>query len=209
MFFLACVIAYTIFNVIKSRQEKKKQVLEEFEESVPKISRHWAIDIAFVLLGLAALIAGSRLLVTGAVSIAREAGLSEAVIGLTIVAIGTSVPELATSIVAAIKKEPDIAIGNVVGSNIYNILFILGAASLVKPIQAPDISRIDLFVMLGMSLLFLGRLSGGCRYGERPGSAGTSDGRCGASPLPHSTQRPTDNQDAGGGAGHAGEARGQ
>jgi cation:H+ antiporter len=81
--------------------------------------------------------------------------MSEAVIGLTIVAIGTSMPELATSVVAAVKKQPDIAIGNVIGSNIFNILGILGIASVIKPISAPDISIVDTLVMIGFSILLL------------------------------------------------------
>jgi cation:H+ antiporter len=153
--FLAAVIGYSIFNVIKSRQETKKIVLQEYEQSVPKVTRHWGLDILLILLGLAVLIGGSRLLVMGAVDLARMIGLSESVIGLTIVAAGTSMPELATSVVAAIKKQPDIAIGNVVGSNIFNILGILGISSLLKPIYAPDISLTDLIVMIGMSMLLL------------------------------------------------------
>ncbi len=98
---------------------------------------------------------GSEFLVDNAVKLARMLGLSEAVIGLTIVAVGTSTPELATSIVAAFKKQPDIAIGNVIGSNIFNILSILGIAALVKPIEAPGINLTDTLVMIGMSLLLL------------------------------------------------------
>ena len=153
--FLLALIGYTVFNVIKSRQENKKSVIMEFNESVPKISRHWLLDVAFITVGLAALIAGSRLLVIGAVDLARLIGLSEAVIGLTIVAAGTSMPELATSVVAAVKKQPDIAIGNVVGSNIFNILGILGISSLIKPIVAPEINLTDSLVMIGLSLLVL------------------------------------------------------
>jgi cation:H+ antiporter len=153
--FLALVVGYTVFNVIKSRQEHKKTVLKEFEEGMPKITRHWGIDIFFILLGLGVLIVGSRFLVKGAVDLARLIGMSEAVIGLTIVAIGTSMPELATSVVAAVKKQPDIAIGNVIGSNIFNILGILGIASVIKPISAPDISIVDTLVMIGFSILLL------------------------------------------------------
>lgn len=152
---LAGIIGYTVFNVIKSREEHKKIVLKEYSDSVPKISRHWALDALFILAGMAALMIGSEFLVENAVSLARIIGLSEAVIGLTIVAIGTSTPELATSIVAAVKKQPDIAIGNVVGSNIFNILGILGVASLIKPINAPDINLVDTLVMIAMSLILL------------------------------------------------------
>jgi cation:H+ antiporter len=130
-------------------------VIKEFEEAVPKVSRHWSVDVLFIVIGLAALMIGSEFLVKNAVGLARLIGMSEAVIGLTIVAVGTSTPELATSIVAAFKKQPDIAIGNVVGSNIFNILGILGVASLVKPISTPDINLTDTLLMIAMSLLLL------------------------------------------------------
>jgi len=153
--FVAGAMAYTIFNIIKSRKEHLKKVLKEYDDAVPKISRHWALDVLFIIAGFAALIIGSEFLVDNAVHLARLLGLSEAVIGLTIVAIGTSMPELATSVVAAIKKQPDIAIGNVVGSNIFNILGILGISSLIKPIATPDINLTDSLVMIGLSLLLL------------------------------------------------------
>lgn len=153
--FIGLLIGYTVFNIVKSRKENKEVVLKEFDDAVPKITGHWGYDALFIAIGLAALIIGSRFLVLGAVDLARMIGLSEAVIGLTIVALGTSMPELATSVVAAIKKQPDIAIGNVVGSNIFNILGILGIASMLRPISSPDISLVDSLVMIGMSLLLL------------------------------------------------------
>jgi cation:H+ antiporter len=108
-------------------------------------------------------VAGSRLLVDNSIILAKAFGVSEAVIGLTIVAAGTSMPELATSIVAALRKQPDIAIGNVVGSNGFNILGILGVSSLISPIQAPGISMIDYTMMIVFSallipLIYTGRL---------------------------------------------------
>ena len=94
------------------------------------------------------LVGGAKLLVGSAVWLAQLLGVTQAVIGLTIVAVGTSLPELATSVVAALKGERDIAIGNVVGSNIFNILAILGAAPILKPLKAANISPTDLAVML-------------------------------------------------------------
>jgi cation:H+ antiporter len=155
MVFLLAIIGYSVFNVIKSRQEHQKKVIMEFDDTIPKQTRHWALDVLFIALGLAGLIIGSEILVKNAVDLARLLGMSEAVIGLTIVAIGTSTPELATSIVAAVKKQPDIAIGNVIGSNIFNIFGILGVASLVKPISTPDINLVDMLVMIALSLLLL------------------------------------------------------
>lgn len=107
-----------------------------------------------VLLGIALLVVGARLTVDGAVALARGIGVSELVIGITLVAVGTSLPELATSVVAAIRGEADISIGNVVGSNIANILLILGLTSVISPVTvAPQIIRLDIWVALGFALV--------------------------------------------------------
>jgi cation:H+ antiporter len=170
LIFLSALIAYTVFNVIKSRKEKQKEVLGEYDEGVPQVSRHWALDMLFILGGLGLLMGGSHFLVKGAVELARMIGLSEAVIGLTIVSVGTSMPELATSIVAAVRKQPDIAIGNVIGSNIFNTFGILGIGALIKPIYGPDISLTDLLVMLGISILLLPLIKSGIRLGRWEGA---------------------------------------
>lgn len=113
-------------------------------------------SVLFILLGLVGLIGGGRLLVNGAVSIAQSMGISERIIGLTIVSIGTSLPELATSIIAARKKNADMAIGNVVGSNIFNTFLILGASATITPLQVPQGSLLDLIVnIMAAGLLFL------------------------------------------------------
>jgi cation:H+ antiporter len=112
-------------------------------------------SVAFVAAGLALLVAGARLLVSGAVSLATDLGISEAVIGLTIVAVGTSLPELATSILAAARREGDIAVGNIVGSNIFNLLGILGTASLVRPLHETAMTAIDLGVMMALAVVLL------------------------------------------------------
>lgn len=114
----------------------------------------WLCSILIVA-GLGVLIAGSHLFVTGAIGAARTWGVSEAVIGLTIVAAGTSLPELATSIVAAIKKESDIAIGNIVGSNIFNILGILGLTASILPLKVAGIGLRDAGFMLGFAIILL------------------------------------------------------
>ena len=108
----------------------------------------------FILGGLAGLIFGGQLFVDGASGIASGMGVSESVIGLTIVAAGTSLPELATSLTAALKKNSGIAIGNVIGSNIFNVFFILGCASTITPLPMGGINNIDLLTMLGASILF-------------------------------------------------------
>ena len=107
-----------------------------------------ARNIIFIIAGLALLVAGAHLLVRGAVELATNWGVSEAVIGLTIVAVGTSLPELATSVIAAIKRQNDIAIGNIVGSNIFNILFILGVVGVMGPVRADGILIRDILLVI-------------------------------------------------------------
>jgi cation:H+ antiporter len=157
---LAGIVAYLWLSVILGRRE---DATDESDLSVPSVSRHWIIDVAFIVGGLAVLVFGSSILVEHAVLLAKALGISEAVIGLTIIAAGTSMPELATSLVAAVRKEPDIAIGNIVGSNIFNILAILGVASMVSPLHAPGISALDygamnIFTVLLLPLLYTGRM---------------------------------------------------
>lgn len=149
------IVAYTVANVILARKEVSAEVRAEFAEAVPRKPGKLWLDLLLIAGGLAVLVVGSRLLVTNAVGLARLLGLSEAVIGLTIIAAGTSMPELATSVVAALRKQPDIAIGNVVGSNIYNLLAIIGVSGLLSPLHAPGIKAFDLYVMLGTSAALL------------------------------------------------------
>lgn len=111
-------------------------------------------SLAWIVLGLAGLIGGGNLFVDGASGIASSLGVSDAVIGLTVVAAGTSLPELATSVVSALKGKADMAIGNVIGSNIFNIFFVLGASATVRPLQFGSIGEVDLLVMTGACLLF-------------------------------------------------------
>jgi cation:H+ antiporter len=115
----------------------------------------------FILAGLAGLIIGGKLVVNNAVSLANMLNISEKIIGLTIIAAGTSLPELATSIIAAIKKKNDIAVGNIIGSNIFNILFILSISSLVKPIPFNPVFNTDIFILLGGTLfLYIAMFTG-------------------------------------------------
>ena len=108
-----------------------------------------------IVLGLVFLVLGSKALIAGSLRLARSYGISEAVIGLTIISAGTSLPELATSVVAAIRRQADISIGNIVGSNIFNILAILGVSSLVRPYSSPGLTNVDLAMMLGMATISL------------------------------------------------------
>ncbi|WP_205341023.1 calcium/sodium antiporter [Denitrificimonas caeni] len=133
----ACIIAYTSYLIISSLKAwKPGQVTAGDDEYSAEINPHrlapW-INAGYILAGLVLLVVGSNLLVSGAVSLAQALGLSELVIGLTIIAVGTSLPELATSLIAAWKGERDIAVGNIIGSNLFNLLAVLGLAGLVSP----------------------------------------------------------------------------
>lgn len=121
------------------------------EESIKQLPL-WK-SILYILGGLGALIAGGSFFVDGASGIARNLGVSESVIGLTLVAGGTSLPELATSIVAALKKNPEIAIGNVVGSNLFNVFFVLGCSASITPLHLTGITNLDLWVLIGSGIL--------------------------------------------------------
>lgn len=124
------------------------------EEDGTPVPASTFVSVLWVLAGLVALMAGARFLVDGAVNIARGYGISEAFIGLTIVAIGTSLPELATSLIAAFRRQSAIAIGNIVGSNIFNVLGILGVTALITPIPvASRFITFDLPVMIAVSLI--------------------------------------------------------
>lgn len=151
-------VAYTLFLIYESRKEQKKAGIAEVPQAPAEESGHWLGNLGWIAIGLVALVVGSRLLVDSAVSIAQFYGVSELIIGLTIVAAGTSLPEVATSIVAAIKGERDIAVGNVVGSNIFNILAVLGLSSLVSP-GGIEVSKqalaFDLPVMIAVAVVCL------------------------------------------------------
>lgn len=128
------------------------------------------VSLAFAVAGIALLVFGADLLVQGAVTLARSAGLSETVIGLTIVAIGTSLPELVATLAAAAKGRSDVAFGNVVGSNIYNILGVLGLTSIIRPIALPtDLGLIDWGVFVGSALLLVFHAWRGARISRREG----------------------------------------
>ncbi len=126
---------------------------EEEELEIKNLSKLQCV--IYIIGGLALLILGGKWFVDSAVSLATAMGMSQAVIGLTIVAIGTSLPEMATSIVAAMKKNSDIAVGNIVGSNIFNIFFILGLSSIVAPLPLGNITAIDLYTCILASLVLL------------------------------------------------------
>ena len=138
-------------------------------EDVPDGKEHPLLSGAMIVIGLAMLIGGGIIFVDGAVDLARLFGVNEVIIGLTVVAIGTSMPELATSAVAALKGESDIAIGSVVGSNLFNILAVLGITSMIHPISGSGLELADFGVMLALALLMLPFAYSGMRVSRREG----------------------------------------
>jgi cation:H+ antiporter len=151
------------------RTRRQRVPLDELEGADPALPG-WRIGLLLVV-GLVGLPLGADLLVDGSVNVARSLGVSEAVIGLTLVAIGTSLPELATTMAAALRREGGVAVGNVLGSNLFNLLAIIGIASLVGPIPVPEaMMQRDLWVMLGASLLLAVFLLSGRAIGRIAGA---------------------------------------
>ncbi len=154
---VGCAIAYTVVQVFGSRRESAA-IREEYAQEYGRGRSRTKLNVASIAAGLALLVVGSRWLVDGAVSFAAALGVSELVIGLTIVAAGTSLPEVATSVVAAYRGERDIAVGNVVGSNIMNLAAVLGLSSLVGPdglAVRPALLYFDLPIMVAVALACL------------------------------------------------------
>lgn len=165
IFFVIALMAYVGVTVwMAKRTPHSAEVDAEFAESVPAPSGSVYKDLLFLVAGLGLLVLGSRFLVDGAVIVARSFGLSDAVIGLTVVAGGTSMPELAASLVAAWRKQPDIALGNIIGSNVFNLLGILGISALITPLNAEGITHFDLLVMVGFSLVLFPIIWSGRRF---------------------------------------------
>ncbi len=154
-FLLLCIVGYVVGNIMTvKRTSPDKDKIEGMEVPDDPGKTLWR-DIGLLIVGIITLGFGANFLVTGAVDLARIWGLSEALIGLTIVSIGTGTPELATALMAAYRKNSDLAIGNAVGSNLFNIMFVLGLAGLVAPLDATGINSSDLYVMLAVTLLLL------------------------------------------------------
>lgn len=149
------IILYTVWAFRRTRLVPVASGGEKSELTADYRPMKLSLAVVWVITGLLLLVLGSKALVTGATLLARRLGLSEAIIGLTIVSAGTSFPELATSVVAALRRQSDIAVGNIVGSNIFNILSILGLSSLLVPYAAPGLTTVDLLVMLGFAAVSL------------------------------------------------------
>ena len=154
IFFVSILIVFITWMIRKSRRTFNIESQEKSEDLLSQKSKkpNLLVSILYIIIGCITLIFGSEWLVDGAKNIARTFNVSESVISLSMVAIGTSLPELATSIMAAIKKQTDIALGNILGSNLFNILSILGITAIVKDIEVNEmILHSDIFWMLGLS----------------------------------------------------------
>ena len=174
IFFFICILWYTWYNIKKARKQIASGIdiesdAEEFSDSKQQPMKVLPAT-ALVIIGGGILVLGGKLFVSGASAIARQLGVSEAIIALTVIALGTSLPELATSVLAAIRKESDIAVGNVIGSNIFNILCIMGIAPIIRSINATDIVTADWGIMICLPIILfpmmasakkLSRLHGG------------------------------------------------
>jgi cation:H+ antiporter len=162
-------VAYTVWAV---KMAKKDESLgHEVHVDIPEISNKGSIstDILKIVVGLGVLVLGSWLLVKHAVEIAQSLGVSEAVIGLTIIAAGTSMPELATSVVAAFRKQSDIALGNVLGSSLFNLLFVLGGSASIHSVRTSGLQQVDLWMMIGVTVILLPMLATGKRLNRAEG----------------------------------------
>ena len=158
----AGIIAYTTW-LARTARDERTEVLDEYDEAIDELdgdvpNRPLVVQAGYVVVGLAVLVLGSQLLVGSATDIAEELGVSDLVIGLTVVAIGTSLPELATSMLAALRGQRDIAVGNVVGSNLFNLMCVLGLTGIVSSEGIPvtdDSLRVDFPVMLAATAVLL------------------------------------------------------
>ena len=149
-------ITYMTFLVLRAKKNAVKTIEDvEQEKKEEENKKPLWLNILLALLGLGAVVLGGDLVVDKASFIAIELGMSESLVGLTIVALGTSLPELVTSIVASIKKENDIAVGNVIGSNIFNVVFILGTSAVISPFALASGALVDMLVLLGSAIILM------------------------------------------------------
>jgi cation:H+ antiporter len=167
---LASYLTYLIYSDRKQNGVAKED--DEDDDDLPVPSKSVWLDLLMVAGGILAVVGGGKLLVDSAIVLAKTFDVSDEVIGLTLVSVGTSLPELATSVMAAMRKHSDIALGNVLGSNVYNILGIAGITALIKPIPVTDhMVQIDIPVMIGVSLILFFLAVVVKRFGKRVGYA--------------------------------------
>ena len=150
------IISYVVFSYLYARKDKVIETSHEFIDAIPKgkAKSVW-ISILLIVGGLGLLLGGAHIFVNGAVEVAVSLGVSQAIIGLSMVALGTSLPELITSVVASLRNENDIAIGNAVGSNVFNVLSVLGFSSVISPINSSGVGYIDLSIMMLFMIVIL------------------------------------------------------
>ena len=154
--FILLFASYIAFLILRAKKTNKENEVNEIKEDIKEEKKISIVKcIILTIVGLAGIVGGGTIVVNSAEAIAKAAGMSDLLVGLTILAVGTSLPELVTSIVASIKKESDIAVGNVVGSNIFNVIFILGASSTISRLSITNTQMFDMLVMLGSGLLLL------------------------------------------------------
>lgn len=174
------MVALLVAYLYKSFQREKPDAIEQTRLSdeisdnlgaLKKVSESSALPIIFMVGGMALLLLGAHFLVDGAVSVARKMGVSEAVIGLSLIAVGTSLPELATSLIAAVRGHMSLAVGNIVGSNIFNLFGVVGITSLISPVPVPvEVITIDLWVMGGATIGLCGLMLIGCAITRSAGA---------------------------------------
>jgi len=167
-------IGYQIYNTMNSKRESRssdnKTGMSESTKEKGQTRRNLLCYIVYIVIGLACLLVGAHILVKSAIFIAGSFGISEMVIGMTVVAFGTSVPEMATSVVSALRKEADICVGNVIGSNIFNILMVLGSVALIRPLNvARDTLFFEFPIMLIFSLALIPMIRGNLRVNRFEG----------------------------------------
>lgn len=170
---LLCLITYVVGTIFveKRNPTPAKDIYVSESELVEDPGKSRLFELGVMAVGLLITIISARLLVSGAISIATAMSIPQAVIGVTIIAVGTSLPELITSVIAARKGQSDVAFGNIIGSNIFNILGILGATALITPIAIPsEFIRLDIWIMLAATILLLVFARTGWRIGRREAS---------------------------------------
>lgn len=156
--FIASLLAYIVLVYVQEKRapDEASLVAEHRAEDASVGPRNMALSLTMAVAGIAITIFGARFLVDGSISLAQGLGVSDTIIGLTIVAVGTSMPELVTSVVAALRRHSDVAYGNIVGSNIFNVFLIMGATSVIEPIDIPrQIANFDIWVMLAATVLLV------------------------------------------------------
>lgn len=159
--FLLCLIVYTTWAIQFSKTHDIEENIELEEEEIPPLNKNVWLDWLFILAGFVGMWFGARLFVTATVAVAKVVGISDAVIGLTVVAFGTSLPELATSMIAIMRNQRDLAVGNLIGSNIFNILAIVGVTGLIHPFTIEGINWLDYGVMIAFAVVILPMMSKG------------------------------------------------